>query len=690
MTSAVIRGDNPITGREDDRLARLKPARAFANQLRTLDASEGAVVGVLGPWGSGKTSFVNLARLDLKDAGWTIVDFNPWMFSGAEQLVDSFFIELTAQLRVQSRFRDLADSLERYGEVFSSLGRLPVVGPWIDLGRGIAKVVRKEVERRRVGVSSPRDQVRRRLAALDQPIAIVIDDLDRLRTSEIRDIFKLVRLTASFPNLIYILAFDRQRVEKALAEDAIPGRDYLEKILQTAIDLPAIPPEVLTRETLRAIDAALSGLEAPGPFDNGLWVDVFMEIVRPLIRNMRDVNRYVTALRGTVVVLEGEVALVDVMALESVRVFLPDVFALLPTMTEALTTPTGFTGGAAADPSAKAGIQRLIDSAGARGEVIRNLILRVFPAGQRHLPQGMHYGSDWLKTWLKGRRVAHQDFLRLYLELAAGQGLTAFIAAERAVAVMHDAAELDTFLRSLPADMRVNVIAAIENWDEEFERRSVVPASTVLLNLIPDLPERQQGMFDLDTKMIVGRVVYRLLRSLADANDIQAAVLAALPELRTHSAKLSLITYVGHRERAGHKLIDEAASKELEVGWRAGVRAASAAALAKEWDLLRVLYLARHEAVQGEPELQIEEDPHLNLAIFKAAIAEVRSQSLGDRAVRRTPRLAWDVIVELFRNEDAVRARLAEAKGVATAEDGPAIELVERYLAGWRPKELDV
>ena len=85
---------------------------------------------VLGPWGSGKTSFVNLTRLDLKDAGWTIVDFNPWMFSGAEQLVDSFIIELTAQLRVQSRFRDLADSLERYGEIFSSLGRLPVVGPW--------------------------------------------------------------------------------------------------------------------------------------------------------------------------------------------------------------------------------------------------------------------------------------------------------------------------------------------------------------------------------------------------------------------------------------------------------------------------------------------------------------------------------------------------------------------------------
>ncbi|MBM7331832.1 hypothetical protein JS562_54830 [Agrobacterium sp. S2] len=42
------------------------------------------------------------------------------------------------------------------------------------------------------------------------------DDIDRLTTGEIRDIFKLVRLTASFPNVVYILAFDRARVEQAL------------------------------------------------------------------------------------------------------------------------------------------------------------------------------------------------------------------------------------------------------------------------------------------------------------------------------------------------------------------------------------------------------------------------------------------------------------------------------------------
>ena len=60
----TVVGDNPIRRREDDLLGREKPARSFASQVLELDASEGLVVGVLGAWGSGKTSFVNLEFCD--------------------------------------------------------------------------------------------------------------------------------------------------------------------------------------------------------------------------------------------------------------------------------------------------------------------------------------------------------------------------------------------------------------------------------------------------------------------------------------------------------------------------------------------------------------------------------------------------------------------------------------------------
>src|SRR5215218_4165158 len=116
----------------------------------------------------------------------------------------------------------------------------------------MASVAKKFQDKRKRGVGQRRDQLSAELGKLDQPIVVVLDDIDRLSTHEIREIFKLVRLTASFPNIIYLLAFDSHRVEKALEEEGIDGRDYLEKIVQTVIDVPAVPRELLLRSLTEA------------------------------------------------------------------------------------------------------------------------------------------------------------------------------------------------------------------------------------------------------------------------------------------------------------------------------------------------------------------------------------------------------------------------------------------------------
>ena len=247
---------------------------------------------------------------------------------------------LSAQLKGFPGFSKVGKSLEDYGEIFSGMSWLPLVGPWMERGRVATSILAKILQRRKEGVSGRRVEVERALAALDKPLVVVVDDIDRLTTSEIRDIFKLVRLTANFPNVIYIVAFDRARVEGALAEQGIPGRDYLEKILQLGIDLPVVPAHVLNDQIIRAVNDVLSGIDTVGRFDEDVWPDVFVEVIRPLLRNIRDVRRYSTAIHGTVRDLNGQVALVDVLALEAVRVFLPDLFRELHKTIEGLTAPS--------------------------------------------------------------------------------------------------------------------------------------------------------------------------------------------------------------------------------------------------------------------------------------------------------------------------------------------------------------
>lgn len=687
MTPA-IRADHPIRRVEDDALARAKPARSFAEQVLSLDLSEGAVVGVLGPWGSGKTSFINLARPYFQAGSAAIVDFNPWMYSGVEQLANRFFAQVSAKLRLRRDLAEVGRRLELYGEVLSGIAWVPMVGAWAERVSAAAKALAAAFRHTTEDLDARRTEVEKALRALDKPLVVVLDDIDRLNTEEIRDIFKLVRLTASFPNVVYVLAFDRFGVEAALGSQGFRGRDYLEKILQVAVDLPTIPADILNREVFQAIDSALSTISNPGPFDQNLWPDVFMEVVRPLIRNLRDVRRFAAAVHGTVRDLDGQIGLVDVLALEAVRVFLPDVFDQMHAAVAGLTTTSGVGYVGRGDESPlKEQIDGLIKAAGERSGAVRALVNRLFPAGERHIG-GSNYGSDWKARWLRERRVAHEDILTLYLERVAGKGLQAFANAEHAFARLADREALDQYLRSLPSEQLEDVISSLETFEEEFRPEHAVSGCVVLLNLLPELPQRPRGMVDFDKRLRVTRVVLRLLRSLKAPRAVETAVREILPALTSLSSKSTLITIVGHRENAGHKLVSEVAAAELEKQWRADVRAASTDSLTREENLLEVLWRAKKEAGPEEPPVQVSDAPEVTFAVLRSARSEVLSQSMGSHAVRRSPRLPWDTLIELYGDEAVVRDRIETLKAVQTTEGDELLELAGRYLDGWRPKEF--
>jgi len=66
------------------------------------------------------------------------------------------------------------------------------------------------------------------LKDLEQPILVVLDDIDRLTSEEIRLLFQLVKANADFPNLVYLLLFQRDIVERSL--DSSPsnnGQEFL-------------------------------------------------------------------------------------------------------------------------------------------------------------------------------------------------------------------------------------------------------------------------------------------------------------------------------------------------------------------------------------------------------------------------------------------------------------------------------
>jgi len=194
-------------------------------------------------------------------------------------------------------------------------------------------------------------------------------------------------------------------------------------------------------------------------------------------------------------------------------------------------------------------------------------------------------------------------------------------------------------------------------------------------------------MFDNHKDIVVRRVVLRLLRALEGPEQVIAATRSILPGLSGPSAKLHLISILGHKEHEGHKLVSESDAAELERAWREEVRAASAHELAGVDNPLRLFLVAQTGVESGEEPVIVPDAPELTLALLRSAVGETRSQGMGSRAIQRSPTLTWDALVEVFGGEPELARRVADL-GALEPTDSELLTLVARYLDGWRPEEF--
>lgn len=290
------RSDNPIGSHGDDLLGRRRLAEELRDFLSVLPAEQGHVLALTGPWGSGKTSLLALLR-EAIDSERVVVDFNPWMFSGTNQLVEIFFRELSAQLSLsnEKRFDKIVEALDNYSSLLVPFSWIPFVGPAFKHWKELTAATKQLRANPKGSVLKEKEVLSAALSQLESPVLVFIDDIDRLTSTEVQDLFKLVRLTASFPRVIYVLAYDRFRVEEALTQTGMPGRDYLEKIVQTSIDLPAIPATTLHQQVADALQEVIDETGGVQLFNGDRWADVFSEVISPFVRNMRDVRRYASS-----------------------------------------------------------------------------------------------------------------------------------------------------------------------------------------------------------------------------------------------------------------------------------------------------------------------------------------------------------------------------------------------------------
>jgi predicted KAP-like P-loop ATPase len=240
--------DQPIEQPEEDRFGVDPFAKALARSIRKLVAPAGAVIALNGPYGSGKSSAVNLVLHHLREAAdaneIAIVKFACWWFRGEEAVALAFFRELYAGLgpTIGDRFKKalpkLASRVLRAGSL---------AGAAIDLTGAVGVGAVTSGAMGWLSGLIPQDETVEKLhAELSEALAdhqkrflIIVDDIDRLSPEEALLIFRLVKSVGRLPNVIYLLVYDRVLAEAIVAERfPSEGAHYLEKIVQAAFELP--------------------------------------------------------------------------------------------------------------------------------------------------------------------------------------------------------------------------------------------------------------------------------------------------------------------------------------------------------------------------------------------------------------------------------------------------------------------
>jgi predicted KAP-like P-loop ATPase len=334
--SLIDGADAPIQSLIEDRLGRRSFAHALAAEVMAAPAARGYVMGLTGSWGSGKTSILNMTVDALGDEA-IVVQFNPWMFSGTEAFVSSFFAEIGKQLdKRDAKLKGIASKLATYGQLLSPVAAIVGVGTAVQGAANILQALSAAPS-----VFEQHRELRAMLESLDKRLVVVVDDVDRLRPDEVLDIVRLVRLVGDFPNTLYLLAFDRRRVEECLGEgNAERGRAYLEKIVQVTHDVPTARQPDVVAMFVSGLAPMLDALPA-GPFDASDWQNIFTFVVRPLLVTPRNVQRLLGSLSMTMRLVGDEVAVADLVGVEAVRVLHPALFEALVSVADYLSVNTG-------------------------------------------------------------------------------------------------------------------------------------------------------------------------------------------------------------------------------------------------------------------------------------------------------------------------------------------------------------
>jgi hypothetical protein len=223
-----------------------------------------SVIGLDSPWGTGKTTFIELWSENLRSSGYTVINYNAWKTDYVDDPLVAFVGEIESQIADNSGHAGKAKKhLEKIRSATNSLVKrsIPLAIKIISQGLldidGISNQLQKELANLSEGFSNDMvsDYLQKKIGvekfkktlsdflktvSPDKPVIFFIDELDRCRPDYAVRLLEVVKHFFDVPGIKFVLAIDREQLGYAVSGlygEKYNGYDYLNRFIDIPISL---------------------------------------------------------------------------------------------------------------------------------------------------------------------------------------------------------------------------------------------------------------------------------------------------------------------------------------------------------------------------------------------------------------------------------------------------------------------
>jgi KAP family P-loop domain len=335
--------DDPVRSVEQDTLGTSHVAERAARLIAETHSWESSLVFALtGPWGSGKTSLIEMTcqLLQKERPEWSIARFTPWATSDTSSLMAEFYTALATALP-NRRSKGVRRALGACAQVVGpALKTVPYAG------ESLAHIAKQtgEALAQRPPWHEAFAKAAEELQNLGTPVLVVADDIDRLQSDELVVLLKVVRLLGRFPGVSYLLAYDEQTLfanlqQADLGADAHGrARLFMEKIVQYPITVPPLLPSQMLFRLDEGLNQVLGELGRPMSSEDSR-LSQLVDVFESQFTTPRAIDRFLAQVRLFLTMHDtNEIDDVDLMLLTFVRMQFPGLYADLPRWRRPLTS----------------------------------------------------------------------------------------------------------------------------------------------------------------------------------------------------------------------------------------------------------------------------------------------------------------------------------------------------------------